>query len=125
LAGRTLTTSDGLTGTVSADGKTIDWNINIRWVKEPAAPTSAPASPLPAGSRVCDVEKERLCASFVQGQIPWSLDGNPSYRVWDQSNVDALCRCTTNAAATVRCFQDELVRNGGQLKGAIDTCTAR
>lgn len=141
LTGNVLTTSDGLKGTVSADGARIDWNIGIYWVRQSSAsapvstaapstpgspPTSAPApvSPPATAGRTCDAAKENLCRSLVQGQIPWSRSPDPQYRVWDPANVDALCRCTADAAATVKCFQNALVNNGNQWKPAIDSCAA-
>jgi hypothetical protein len=37
INGNTFTTSDGLTGTLSADGKRIDWNIGFYWIREGSA----------------------------------------------------------------------------------------
>jgi hypothetical protein len=141
LTGNVFTTSDGLKGTVSADGTRIDWNIGIYWVKEAAAPaavsptatstpasppTSAPApvSPPAAAGPTCDAAREDLCRSLVQGQVPWSKSPDPAYRVWNPVNLDALCRCTADAIATVRCFQNALQTNGNQWKPAIDSCAA-
>jgi len=50
LNGNGFRTSDGLTGTVSADGKRIDWDIKFYWIKQsPASPTN-PSGPQIAGS---------------------------------------------------------------------------
>ncbi|MBX7172365.1 MAG: hypothetical protein K1X72_15470 [Pyrinomonadaceae bacterium] len=40
LNGNSLKTSDGLTGTISADGNKINWNINYVWVKQVSAATT-------------------------------------------------------------------------------------
>jgi len=42
LNGNTLTTSDGLTGTVSADGTRINWNIGFVWVRTGSTANNLP-----------------------------------------------------------------------------------
>jgi|CXWL01.1.fsa_nt_gi hypothetical protein len=42
LNGNTFTTSDGLIGTVSADGRRINWNINYVWVKQGSTSNNLP-----------------------------------------------------------------------------------
>lgn len=42
LNGNTFTTSDGLTGTVSADGTRINWNIGFVWVKQGSTANNQP-----------------------------------------------------------------------------------
>lgn len=42
LNGNSLKTSDGLSGTISADGSKINWNINYVWVKQVSASVTTP-----------------------------------------------------------------------------------
>lgn len=47
IKGNTLTTSDGLTGTISADGSKIDWSNAYVWVKQGAAAPRIEIAALP------------------------------------------------------------------------------
>lgn len=47
LNGNSFKTSDGLTGTVSADGTKINWDINYVWVKQVSTPNNTQVSPNP------------------------------------------------------------------------------
>lgn len=47
INGNTFTTSDGLTGTLSADGTRIDWNIGFYWIREGSAPPRIEIAALP------------------------------------------------------------------------------
>ncbi|MBK8151156.1 MAG: hypothetical protein IPK58_23860 [Acidobacteria bacterium] len=50
LNGATITTSDGLTGTVSADGTRIDWNIRFYWIRQASVPSTNTSGPKILGS---------------------------------------------------------------------------
>jgi hypothetical protein len=82
-------------------------------------------TPVPAVA-TCDAAKENLCRSLLQDQVPWSREkGDPvALRHWDPRNLDKLCGCTRDAAATVLCFQNALVSNGNSWMAAIDSCKA-
>lgn len=64
------------------------------------------------------------CKALLQDQVPWQTD--PPERHWAEEDLDALCDGTTNAAATVRCFQQALWNNGNEtdIYTAIDACRA-
>ena len=101
----------------------------------PGGETTAPApdqSPLVSAksyrrpSVECDAEKVTLCKSLLQDQVPWTVKHahDPSFRHWQEGNMDNLCRCTPNAATTVQCFQNELDKNGDSWEAAIKACRA-
>ncbi len=87
---------------------------------EVTAPISAPAAVAP----VCDEAKVTQCKSFVQDSVPWSSKAHddPSYRHWQEGNLQRLCNCTDDPGTTIRCFQEELLKNGDSWSKAIDTC---
>lgn len=47
LTGNTFNTSDGLSGTVSADGNRIDWNVKFWWIKKSRPNTTPIVTPTP------------------------------------------------------------------------------
>ncbi len=87
----------------------------------PIAPMAAPVE------AKCDTAKENSCQSLVQGQVPWTTAASedPGIRHWQPINLENLCRCTKDAAATVLCFQNALVKNGNSWMAAIDSCKVR
>lgn len=85
------------------------------------SPTQATAAP------VCDEAKVTQCKSFVQDSVPWSSvsHDDPSFRHWQEPNLQRLCHCTDDPARTIRCFQEELLKNGDSWEKAIDSCAKR
>jgi hypothetical protein len=96
---------------------------------EPSAPepmTEPAAGAEPDGNGACEVALEDQCKALLQDQVPWTNRNadDPSNRHWQPTNLDALCGCTDNPAATVQCFQNELAGNGDSWSDAIETCRA-
>lgn len=85
------------------------------------APIAAPAAP------GCDAAKVAQCKSLLQDQVPWSgkSHDDPSFRHWQEGNMQKLCNCTDDAAKTVQCFQDEIYKNGDSWVKAIDSCAKK
>lgn len=103
-------------------------NSNDAVTAEPMAPPPG-SEPLPSdepADAACDTALEDQCKSFVQDQVPWTNQNadNPANRHWQSENLDALCHCTSDASATVQCFQNELAGNGNDWRGAIAACGA-
>ena len=92
----------------------------------PPEPQPAPAPPVASPDPVGDdtgVEEQR-CRVLLQDQVPWQLE--PPERHWSDAALDALCKGSTNGAATVQCFQDALWNNGkgSDIFAAVDVCRA-
>lgn len=73
----------------------------------------------PSGSSA----EAQSCKAMLQDQVPWQTDPTIE-RHWAEEDLDALCDGSTNAAATVRCFQEALYNNGNgsDIYTAIDAC---
>lgn len=83
---------------------------------------SAPDEPAPPAASSAEAE---LCKSLLQDQVPWQTSPTIERR-WAEEDLNALCGGTTDAAATVQCFQDALYNGGDQsdIYTAIDVCRA-
>ena len=60
-------------------------------------------------------QAEQNCFDMVQGKVAWDKAGNS--KTWIESNVRALCKGTTNPAATVACFKNIVSINGDYGRG--------
>ncbi|BCW90074.1 hypothetical protein sos41_32420 [Alphaproteobacteria bacterium SO-S41] len=85
----------------------------------PGEPASGPESTSPNSGSEAEVQR---CKELLQDQVPWQID--PPERHWSEPALNALCNGTTDAAATVMCFQDALYNNGQEttIQIAIDAC---
>ncbi len=96
---------------------------------EPVEPSAEPSPEAPPQSQACDTSLEETCKSYLQDQVPWSMEhpDDPDFRHWQEENMTELCRCTTDPGATVQCFQDRLYNNGRPISwdAAIAACKAR
>lgn len=88
----------------------------------PACAADDGAAPVRGRSTGGSSSEADHCKALLQDQVPWQID--PPERHWFEEDLDALCDGTTNAAATVRCFQDRLWNNGNQtdIQTAIAAC---
>ncbi len=93
-----------------------DWSTAI-----PACAADDGAAARPRSPDGSSAEADR-CKALLQDQVPWQID--PPERHWAEEDLDALCSGSTNAPATVRCFQDALWNNGYQsdIQTAIAAC---
>ena len=92
--------------------------------------TVAAAAPAPSPQKiVCDEAKAATCRSLVQNQIPWRLTNvqDPATRHWSPADLGTLCRCPTDPAKTVNCFQNALYNNGHvqTQRQAIEACARK
>lgn len=87
-----------------------------------ASADGAPSQAMPAAGSSAEAQR---CKALLQDQVPWRT--NPPERHWEQADLDALCDGSTDAVATVRCFQSALWNNGNEtdLQTAIEACRAR
>ncbi len=86
---------------------------------------SAPGAP--ASDAACDLAKKHSCEELVQDNILWKTDDpdDSASKHWQQKNLDALCACTTDAYATVNCFQIQVNNNRKTWQEAIAACRAK
>jgi hypothetical protein len=61
---------------------------------------------------------EQTCFDAVQGKVAWNRAGSTG---WVDSNVRKLCAGTTDPAATIACFEEEIRKHDNWSK-AIETC---
>lgn len=61
---------------------------------------------------------EQQCYDAIQGKVAWNRNGNKS---WGEAEVKELCRGTTDTAATIACFQEEIQKHNEWRRG-IDAC---
>lgn len=124
LNGNTLKTSDGLTGTISTDGRRINWSIGYVWVKQGAnnmpnkiegETTYEPVPLTDAGSTsnkvvrdtnstpqtISYTQEEQNCFDMVQNKVAYDQLGT---KAWNDDNIRNLCKGTTDPAATISCF---------------------
>jgi hypothetical protein len=75
----------------------------------------------------CATDKKQTCEQLVQDNILWRISDpdSPASKHWAQENLDALCACTTDAYATVNCFQVQVNNNHKTWQDAIATCRAK
>ncbi|BCW90848.1 hypothetical protein sos41_40240 [Alphaproteobacteria bacterium SO-S41] len=92
----------------------------------PPEPQPVPAPPVASPDPLADDTgaEEQRCRALLQDQVPWQLQ--PPERHWSDAALDALCKGSTNGAATVQCFQDVLWNNdqGSDIFTAVDACRA-
>lgn len=74
----------------------------------------------------CESSKKSVCENLVQDNILWRISepDNPASKHWLQENLDKLCACTTDAYATVNCFQVQVNNKGKTWQEAIAMCRA-
>ena len=74
----------------------------------------------------CEPSKKSVCENLVQDNILWRISepDNPASKHWLQENLDKLCACTTDAYATVNCFQVQVNNKGKTWQEAIAMCRA-
>jgi hypothetical protein len=101
-----------------------------------SAPGSSAAPAAPAEGRTtvlalddtsaCEPSKKSICENLVQDNILWRISepDNPASKHWLQENLDKLCACTTDAYATVNCFQVQVNNKGKTWQEAIAMCRA-
>jgi hypothetical protein len=65
---------------------------------------------------------EKQCRDAIQGKVAWDLN-RPDLKSWADDNLAALCTATSDAAATLACFQTALKRNN-RWQEAIAECKA-
>ena len=100
-------------------GKHDDWSRAIATCKGASANAQAPsASTAPAAQAA--VSPEQQCVDAVQGKVAWNRAGDTT---WQPGNLRNLCQGTTNASATIACFEGE-IRAHGDWSRAIDACKA-
>ena len=75
----------------------------------------------------CAADKKHTCEELVQDNILWRVSDpdSPASKHWAQKNLDDLCACTTDAYATVNCFQVQVNNNHKTWQDAIATCRAK
>ncbi len=61
---------------------------------------------------------EQDCFNAIQGKVAYDQLGN---KTWGASNVQILCKGTTNPAATIACFQAEIQSHNSWSRG-IEAC---
>ncbi len=64
---------------------------------------------------------EQQCMTALQGKVAWNQTGT---RTWSDANMRNLCQGTTNASATVSCFQNEIRTHNDWSRG-INACKAK
>lgn len=89
--------------------------------------TLFPARPARAEGASCAADKKHTCEELVQDNILWRVSSpdSPASKHWAQENLDALCACTTDAYATVNCFQVQVNNNHKTWQDAIATCRTK
>lgn len=90
------------------------------------AATLLPGRPAHAEGASCAADKKHTCEELVQDNILWRVSDpdSPASKHWAQKNLDDLCACTTDAYATVNCFQVQVNNNHKTWQDAIATCRA-
>jgi hypothetical protein len=83
----------------------------VRPFGSPPAALSPTASAAPATA-------EQQCFDAVQGKVAWNQSGSTS---WSPSNVQRLCKGTTNPARTIACFQAQIRMHNDWNRG-ITAC---
>ncbi len=63
---------------------------------------------------------EQQCFNAVQGKVAYNQAGNKS---WSPSNVQKLCKGTTNPANTIACFKREIQNHNNWSRG-VEACKA-
>lgn len=63
--------------------------------------------------------QQEICASMIQGRVAWSRGGS---KTWSPTNVNKLCKGTSNASKTVQCFKNEINSHNNWQKG-IQNCS--
>ena len=140
LNGNTFKTSDGLTGTVSADGTRINWSIGYVWVKQGAnnlpnkIEGETPLTPVP----LTDTNKvvrntnsstpqttiytqfEQNCFDMVQNKVAYDQLGT---KAWNEVHIRKLCKGTTDPAATISCFKN-IISSFNDWNRGITECVA-
>jgi len=86
-----------------------------------------PARSANAQGASCAADKKHTCEELVQDNILWRVSDpdSPASKHWAQTNLDALCACTTDAYATVNCFQVQVNNNHKTWQDAIAACRAK
>lgn len=62
-----------------------------------------------------------ICAGLVQGKVAWNRAGSKS---WNPDNIRKLCAGTTDAKATIHCFE-EGIRLHNDWARAVSVCAAK
>ncbi len=65
------------------------------------------------------ISEADVCARAVQGKVAWNQSGS---KTWNPVNVEKLCRGTTDANATIECFESQIAAGTG-WRQAIKNCT--
>ena len=88
---------------------------------------SLPGPSARAEGASCAVDKMQTCEQLVQDNILWRVSNpdSPASKHWAQTNLDALCACTTDAYATVNCFQVQVNNKRKTWQEAIAECRAK
>jgi hypothetical protein len=89
--------------------------------------TILPGAHARAEGASCAADKKHTCEELVQDNILWRVSSpdSPASKHWAQENLDALCACTTDAYATVNCFQVQVNNNHKTWQDAIAICRAK
>ena len=61
---------------------------------------------------------EQRCFEAGQGKVAWNREG---IKTWNEANLRALCRGTTNPTATLACFSDAIRTHNDWARG-IQSC---
>jgi uncharacterized protein YecT (DUF1311 family) len=77
-------------------------------------------SSLPATAQAQGTPMEQRCFEAGQGKVAWNREGS---KAWNEANLRALCRGTTNPAATLACFSDAIRTHNDWARG-IQSCAA-
>ncbi len=104
-------------------GKHDDWSRAIVTCKGASANAQAPSISPPvstASAAQAAVSSEQQCIDAVQGKVAWNRAGNTT---WQAGNLRNLCQGTTNASATIACFEGE-IRAHDDWSRAINACKA-
>jgi len=81
-------------------------------------PTVARATTAANTSTSPTANLEKQCFDAVQGKVAYDKTGNKS---WGASNVQKLCKGTTNVAATIACFKQEVQVHNSWSRG-VEAC---
>ena len=86
---------------------------------EGVAGTVAPR-PATSGTMGGMASPEQACFDMVQGKVAWNQAGEKG---WDPGNIQNLCRGTTDPAATISCFTQQIQTHNNWNQG-IAACKA-